>query len=124
MFDKDEVDAAVINARVKNREAVLAAAIHVWFRNSNTTAPVSPRSLLQPLRFSEKSKKDGSEVEKTFDLKTQYSKFFKSLANTNRQAFVGNAPNILGVRQGALGDCFFYRWQGHMPTCTPIRFEP
>jgi Calpain family cysteine protease len=112
----DEVDRLVADPSISGPEAAAVAAIHRYLRCEGNPSAISRRTLLtqaqqQPLRTETGENEEGVGHEKDESqprFVSRYVLFARHLEKAPREVFAGNqAPTLQGVKQGALGDCYF-----------------
>jgi hypothetical protein len=105
-LSREEIDALVANHSIKGEVAAAVAALHVYYRGNPKA------SLLSQAFISESAAKQLPEERRDVASKVQhfqadFDSFRKHIQNTPRELFVNDAPQLLGVHQGKLGDCYF-----------------
>ncbi len=108
---REEVDALVSNHSVKGDVAAAVAALHVYFRNNPKAGPLTQAFVI------ESASKNLPEERRDLANKAQhfqadYEHFRNHIQNAPRDLFVGDAPQLVGMHQGGLGDCFFVSMVG------------
>jgi Calpain family cysteine protease len=112
----DEVDRLIANPSVTGLEAAAVASIHRFLRADGAPPAITRRNLLtqaqmQPLlperdQNGEPVRQDINDGKPHFV--SIYARFAQHLKKAPRDLFTGNeSPTLEGVRQGALGDCYF-----------------
>lgn len=101
-----EIDAVVADHRVTGDDAAAAAALHCYFRDRITAIPLTHAffeiSAANPLLV---ERLDKAKIARQFQ--ANFQSFRDHIRNTPRELFVGDAPQVLGIKQGGLGDCYF-----------------
>ncbi|HEV8070565.1 MAG TPA: C2 family cysteine protease [Planctomycetaceae bacterium] len=112
----DEIDRLVIAPSVSGLEAAAVAAIHRYLRSDGAPPAVTKADLLtkaeqQPVlpeqgNTQEALRHDQNDGKPRFV--TYYARFASHLKKSPRDLFTGDGgPALDGIKQGALGDCFF-----------------
>jgi hypothetical protein len=108
---REEVDALVSNHSVKGDVAAAVAALHVYFRNNPKAGPLTQAFVLESASKTLPAERSDL-VNKVQHFQADYDHFRNHIKNAPRDLFVGDAPQLLGMHQGALGDCYFVSMVG------------
>ncbi|HEV3384713.1 MAG TPA: C2 family cysteine protease [Gemmata sp.] len=108
---REEVDGLVANHSVKGDVAAAVAALHVYFRNNPTAGPLTQTFVLESASKSLPAERRDL-ANKFQHFQADYEHFRNHIQNSPRDLFVGDAPQLQGVHQGGLGDCYFVSMVG------------
>ncbi len=105
-LSREEIDAVVANPKVTGDEAAAAAALHVYFRNNPKAEPLTRKFVFEAAakKLPEERRDVGAKAQ---HFQGDFESFRNHLQKAPRELFVGDAPHLLGMSQGALGDCYF-----------------
>jgi hypothetical protein len=105
-LSREQVDALVSNHSVKGDTAAAVAALHIYFRDNPKVG-----SLTQSFVVESAGKKLPEErrdlANKVQHFQADYENFRNHIQNAPRDLFVSDAPQLVGMHQGSLGDCYF-----------------
>ena len=105
-LSREEIDAVVANHNVTGDEAAAAAALHVYFRNNLKAEPLTLASVIEAAaKTSPEERRDL--VSKSQHFQGDFQTFRNHIQKAPRDLFAGDGPRLLGMHQGALGDCYF-----------------
>jgi hypothetical protein len=106
VLSRDEVDAAIANHKVTGDEAAAAAALHAYFRSDSKAAPLTRNFVIEgAAKNLPEERRDLGNRSQHFE--ADFEHFRDHIQKAPRELFVGDAPHLLGISQGALGDCYF-----------------
>ncbi len=105
-LSREEIDAVVANHNVTGDEAAAAAALHVYFRNNPKAAPLTRTFVIEAAaKTLPEERRDLGNRSQHFE--ADFEHYRNHIQKAPRELFVGDAPHLLGITQGALGDCYF-----------------
>lgn len=103
---REQVDALVANHAIKGDAAAAAAALHLYFRGNPKAEPLTQAFITEAAaRKLPDEERELANVVQHFQ--ANYARFRQHIATAPREVFAGDAPKLIGMHQGALGDCFF-----------------
>ncbi|QJW95799.1 hypothetical protein [Frigoriglobus tundricola] len=105
-LSREEIDAAVGNPAVAGDEAAAAAALHVYFRNNPKADPLTPAFVAEAAKKSLPAERR-DQAQKAQHFQSDYDRFRNHIRTAPHDLFTGTAPQLKGMSQGALGDCYF-----------------
>jgi hypothetical protein len=105
-LSREEIDAAVNNHSVKGDEAAVAAALHLYFRDKPTAEPLTQEFVSASADKSLPAERRDL-ANKVQHFQADFTRFRNHIRNAPRELFVDAAPQLQGIHQGELGDCFF-----------------
>ncbi len=119
---REQVDALVANHSVKGDVAAAVAALHIYFRNNPQAEPLTQAFVLESASKTLPAERRDL-ANKVQHFQSDYVHFRNHIQNAPRELFVDDAPQLLGVHQGALGDCYFVSMVGAAIQFDRIRFK-
>jgi hypothetical protein len=105
-LSREEVDTLVANHSVKGDAAAAVAAMHVYFRNNPKAGPLTQAFVVESASKSLPAERRDL-ANKVQHFQADYEHFRNHIKSAPRDLFVGDAPQLPGVHQGELGDCYF-----------------
>jgi hypothetical protein len=105
-LSREEIDALVANHSVKGDVAAAVAALHIYFR-SNPKAGSLTQAFVQESAARKLPAERRDLANKNQHFQADYENFRHHIHNAPRDLFVDNAPQVVGMHQGTLGDCYF-----------------
>ncbi|HEV3438408.1 MAG TPA: hypothetical protein VG122_13680 [Gemmata sp.] len=105
-LSREEIDAVVANHNVTGDEAAAAAALHLYFRNNPKAEPLTQSFVIESAAKTLPAERRDL-ASKAQHFQADFVHFRSHIQSAPRDLFVGDAPQLLGMHQGALGDCYF-----------------
>lgn len=105
-LSREEIDAVVASHAVTGDEAAAAAALHVYFRGDTKADPLTQAFVVESAAKTLPAERRDL-VSKVQHFQSDFERFRNHIRNAPRDLFVGDAPQLLGMSQGQLGDCYF-----------------
>lgn len=110
-LSREEIDALVANHNVKGDLAAAVAALHIYFRGNTKAGPLSQAFIVESAaKTLPEERRDAANKVQRFQ--ADFDKFRKHIQNAPREIFVDDAPQLVGIHQGGLGDCYFVSMVG------------
>jgi hypothetical protein len=105
-LSREEIDAVVANHNVTGDEAAAAAALHLYFRNNPKAEPLTRTFVIESAaKTLPPERRDVASKAQHFQ--ADFVHFRNHISTAPRELFVDDSPRLLGMHQGALGDCYF-----------------
>jgi hypothetical protein len=108
---REQVDALVSNHSVKGDVAAAVAALHVYYRDNPKAGPLT-QSFVMESAATNLPKERRDQANKIQHFQADYLSFKNHIQSAPKELFVDKAPQLLGMSQGNLGDCFFVSMVG------------
>src|SRR5262245_25474345 len=126
-LEAGEVNPQLIAPAIRGDEAAALASVHLYQRRvkdadgKRTWPPLEKGFLLRSRAEHEEARRDVETAVPNF--RTWFSDFSGRAARRQTQLFSADAPNLVGFKQGRLGDCFFLAVIGSAVHRTPDRLR-
>lgn len=126
-LEAGEVNPKLIDPAIRGAEAAALASVHLYQRRvkdadgKRTWPPLSQDFLLRKTAEREETRRDTETAVPNFRI--WFNDFAGRVARRQTELFSADAPNLVGFKQGRLGDCFFLATIGSAVHRTPERIR-